>query len=110
MEATKLASVPAVGTPVRGFSNPRAMVVLVAIGAALSFVNILFEFVGMRIATGQVDLGGVSGVGSSALALVLLALTHYGSAVAGLLFGRWPMPPGSRGLHAATFATRRKGD
>lgn len=83
----------------------RAMVVLVAIGAALSFVNILFEFVGMRVATGQVDLGGVSGVASSALALVLLELQHYGYSIAGIFFGLWLMPLGYLGAKSTMFPT-----
>jgi hypothetical protein len=81
----------------------RAMVVLVGIGAALSFVHILFEFVGMRVATGQVDLGVAGGVGSSALALVLLELQHYGYAIAGVFFGLWLMPLGYLGVKSAMF-------
>lgn len=72
----------------------RAMVVLVAIGAALSFVNILFEFEGMRLATGA-TLGTAAGsAGSNELALVLLDLQHYGYAFAGIFLGLWLVPLG----------------
>jgi hypothetical protein len=81
----------------------RAMVVLVAIGAALSFVNILFEFEGMRIATGQTDLAAIGSVGSNALALLMLDLQHYGYAIAGIFFGLWLMPLGYLGLKSAMF-------
>lgn len=81
----------------------RAMVILVAIGAALSFVNILFEFVGLRLATGQVDLGAAGGVGSGSLSLLMLELQHYGYAIAGILFGLWLMPLGYLGVKSAMF-------
>jgi hypothetical protein len=81
----------------------RAMVVLVAIGAALSFVNILFEFEGMRIATGQTNLAAIGSVGSNALALLMLDLQHYGYAIAGIFFGLWLMPLGYLGLKSAMF-------
>jgi hypothetical protein len=81
----------------------RAMVVLVAIGAAVSFVNILFEFEGMRIATGQTDLAAIGSAGSTALALLMLDLQHYGYAIAGIFFGLWLMPLGYLGLKSRLF-------
>lgn len=72
----------------------RAMVVLVAIGAALSFLNILFEFVGMRVATDPAYLTTLGSAGATGLALVLLDLQHYGYAIAGIFFGLWLMPLG----------------
>jgi hypothetical protein len=81
----------------------RAMVVLVAIGASISFFNILFEFEGMRVATGQTDLAAIGSAGSAALALVMLDLQHYGYAIAGIFFGLWLMPLGYLGLKSAMF-------
>ena len=81
----------------------RAMVVLVAIGASISFFNILFEFEGMRVATGQTDLAAIGSAGSNALALVMLDLQHYGYAIAGIFFGLWLMPLGYLGLKSAMF-------
>jgi hypothetical protein len=75
----------------------RAMVVLVAIGAAVSFVNILFEFEGMRVATAAATAG------SGALVLVLLDLQHYGYAIAGIFFGLWLIPLGYLAFTSGMF-------
>ena len=72
----------------------RAMVVLVAIGASISFLNILFEFQGMRIATDPTYTATVGTAGSTALAMVMLDLQHYGYAIAGIFFGLWLVPLG----------------
>ena len=72
----------------------RAMVVLVAIGASISCLNILFVFVGMRVATEATYLAAVGTGGSNALAMVLLELQHYGYAIAGIFFGLWLVPLG----------------
>jgi hypothetical protein len=81
----------------------RAMVVLVAIGAAISFFNILFEFEGMRVATDQGYLAAVGSAGSSALAMLLLDLQHYGYAIAGIFFGLWLMPLGYLAFKSGMF-------
>jgi hypothetical protein len=39
-------------------SVARAMVILTAIGAGITMLNAVFEFEGMRVATGAVNLGG----------------------------------------------------
>ena len=78
---------------VSGFAA-RAMVVLVAIGASLSFLNILFEFQGMRVATDPTYTATVGAAGSTALAMLMLDLQHYGYAIAGILFGLWLVPLG----------------
>ena len=72
----------------------RAMVVLVAIGASLSFVNILFEFQGMRVATEPTYTAAVGAAGATALAMLMLDLQHYGYYIAGIFFGLWLVPLG----------------
>jgi hypothetical protein len=72
----------------------RAMVVLVAIGASLSFINILFEFQGMRVATDPTYTATVGAAGATALAMLMLDLQHYGYAIAGIFFGLWLVPLG----------------
>jgi hypothetical protein len=72
----------------------RAMVVLVAIGAAITLLNTVFEFEGLRVATGAVNLASFGAVGSNALALLLLDAQHYGLLVASIFFGLWLVPLG----------------
>jgi hypothetical protein len=72
----------------------RAMVVLVAIGASISFLNILFEFQGMRVATDPTFTAAVGTAGSNALAMMMLDLQHYGYYIAGIFFGLWLVPLG----------------
>jgi Domain of unknown function (DUF4386) len=81
----------------------RAMVVLVAIGAAISFLNILFEFEGMRVATDTRYAAAVGTAGSNGLAMVLLDLQHYGYAIAGIFFGLWLMPLGYLAFKSGMF-------
>ena len=72
----------------------RAMVVLVAIGASITMLNAVFEFEGMRVATGAVNLGGFGAAGSNALALLLVDAQHYGLLIASIFFGLWLVPLG----------------
>ena len=72
----------------------RAMVVFVVLAAAITCLNAVFEFEGLRIATGAVDTASLGGPGSNALVLVLLDAQHYGIFVAQLFFGLWLAPLG----------------
>jgi hypothetical protein len=81
----------------------RAMVVLVAIGASISFLNILFEFQGMRIATDPTYTATVGAAGSTALAMLMLDLQHYGYAIAGIFFGLWLVPLGYLAFKSGMF-------
>ena len=81
----------------------RAMVVLVAIGASISCLNILFEFLGMRVATDPTYLAAVGAAGSSALAMLMLDLQHYGYAIAGIFFGLWLVPLGYLAFKSGMF-------
>jgi hypothetical protein len=75
-------------------SVARAMVVLVAIGASIVCLNAVFEFEGLRAATGAVNLAVFGTAGSNALVLLLLDTQHYGLLIAGIFFGLWLVPLG----------------
>ena len=75
-------------------SAASAMVALVAIGTGIVCLNEIFEFEGLRVATGQVGSGAVGAVGSNALALLLLDTQHYGILIAQIFFGLWLVPLG----------------
>jgi hypothetical protein len=81
----------------------RAMVVLVAIGASISFLNILFEFQGMRVATDPAYLAAVGTAGTTALAMLMLDLQHFGYAIAGIFFGLWLVPLGYLAFKSSMF-------
>jgi hypothetical protein len=75
-------------------SAARAMVVLVALAAGIVCLNTVFEFEGLRVATGAVNLGAFGTAGSNALVLHLLDTQHYGIFIAQIFFGLWLMPLG----------------
>ena len=81
----------------------RAMVVLVAIGASISFLNILFEFQGMRVATDPTYTATIGAAGSTALAMLMLDLQHYGYLIAGIFFGLWLVPLGYLAFKSGMF-------
>ena len=81
----------------------RAMVVLVPIGASISFLNILFEFQGMRVATDPTYTATIGAAGSTALAMLLLDLQHYGYLIAGIFFGLWLVPLGYLAFKSGMF-------
>ncbi len=72
----------------------RAMVVLVAIAAAIGSLNAVFEFEGLRIATGAVDMSALGAAGSNAMVLLMLDTQHYGIFIAQIFFGLWLVPLG----------------
>src|SRR6266487_1440599 len=59
-------------------SVARAMVVLVALAAGISSLTAVFEFAGLRVATGAVDMATLGIAGSNAVVLLLLDTQHYG--------------------------------
>jgi Domain of unknown function (DUF4386) len=75
-------------------SVARAMVVLVAIGASIVCLNTVFEFEGLRAASGAVNLAAFGTAGSNALVLLLLDTQHYGIFIAQIFFGLWLVPLG----------------
>src|SRR6266704_34007 len=51
-----------------------AMVVLVAISAGITCLNAVFEFEGLRVATGAVDLAAFGTTGSNAMVLLVIGV------------------------------------
>lgn len=82
----------------------RAMVVLVALAAAITCLNVVFEYEGLRVATGAVDASTLGAPGSNALVLLLLDAQHYGILVAQLFFGLWLAPLGYLAVKSGWFA------
>jgi len=81
----------------------RAMVVLVALAAGIESLNAVFEFAGLRVATGAVNLSSLGAAGSNSIVLLLLDTQHYGLLIAQIFFGLWLIPLGylayqSRGM------------
>ena len=78
-----------------------AMVVLVAIGASIVCLNAVFEFEGLRVATGAVNLAAFGTTGSNAMVLFLLDTQHYGIFIAQIFFGLWLVPLGYLAYNSA---------
>ena len=72
----------------------RAMVVLVALAAGIESLNAVFEFAGLRVATGAVNLSSLGAAGSNSIVLLLLDTQHYGLLIAQIFFGLWLIPLG----------------
>ena len=81
----------------------RAMVVLVALAAAISSLSAVFEFAGLRVATGAIDLSSLGAEGSNAIVLLLLDTQHYGLLIAQMFFGLWLVPLGYLALKSGWF-------
>jgi hypothetical protein len=79
------------------------MVVFTAIGTGIVFLNEVFEFAGLRAATGAVNLASLSPAGSHALVLLLLDTQHYGFLIAQIFFGLWLVPLGYLAYKSAMF-------
>src|SRR5947209_9023063 len=65
-----------------------------AIGGSIVCLNTVFEFEGLRAATGAVNLAAFGTSGSNALVLLLLDTQHYGIFIAQIFFGLWLVPLG----------------
>jgi hypothetical protein len=84
-------------------SVARAMLVLVILATAITCLSALFEFEGLRVATGAVDLAAFGTGGSSALVLLLLDAQHYGLLIAQIFFGLWLAPLGYLAYRSGWF-------
>jgi hypothetical protein len=71
-----------------------AMVVLVVIGAAITCLNGVFEFEGLRVATDTSYQAALGTAGANALVLLMLDTQHYGLLIAMIFFGLWLVPLG----------------
>ena len=83
-----------------------AMVVLVALAAGIICLNAVFEFEGLRVATGAVNLATLGTGGSNALVLLLLDTQHYGTLIAQIFFGLWLVPLGYLAYKSAGWFPR----
>ncbi len=72
----------------------RAMVAFVVLAVAIACLNVVFEFEGLRVATGAIDASSLGTSGTNALVQVLLDAQHYGLLVAQIFFGLWLAPLG----------------
>ena len=72
----------------------RAMVVLVAIGAGIVCLNIVFEFEAMLVATSSHYATALGTGGANAVALLLLEIQHYGLSATSVFYGLWLVPLG----------------
>jgi hypothetical protein len=75
-------------------SAATAMVVLVAIGSAITCLNDVFQIESVRVATDPSYVAAFGAAGSSALVLLLLDIHHYGFLIAQIFFGLWLVPLG----------------
>lgn len=75
-------------------SMARALLVFVTLAAGITCLVAVFEFAGLRVATGAVDMTAFGTGGSDALVLLLLDTQHYGLLTAQIFFGLWLVPLG----------------
>lgn len=81
----------------------RAMVVLVAVGAAITCLNDVFQIAALRVATEPSYAAAFGAAGSSALVLLLLDIHHYGFLIAQIYFGLWLVPFGYLAYRSSMF-------
>lgn len=72
----------------------RVMVALALLAAGITALNVVFEFAGVQIATGGVDMSALGVNGSDAVVLLMLDTQHYGLLIAQIFFGLWLAPLG----------------
>jgi hypothetical protein len=84
-------------------SAARAMVVLVAIGAAITCLNDVFQFESLRVAADPSYATAFGVAGSNAIVLLLLDIHHYGFLIAQIFFGLWLVPFGYLAYKSAMF-------
>jgi hypothetical protein len=75
-------------------SAARAMLAFVGIASTITCLSALFEFEGLRVATGAVDMTPLGTAGSNAVVMLLLDAQHYGLLIAQIFFGLWLAPLG----------------
>ena len=84
-------------------SAARAMVVIVAVGAAIVCLNDVFQPESVRVATDSSYAAAFGTAGSSSMVLLLLEIHHYGFLVAQIFFGLWLVPLGYLAYKSAMF-------
>ena len=81
----------------------RAMVILVAVGAAIVCLSEVFPVAALRVATEHSYVTALGAAGSNALALLLLDIHHYGLLIAQIFFGLWLVPLGYLAYKSGMF-------
>ena len=81
----------------------RWMVLLVVISTAMTCLNAVFQFEGLRIATDSSWAAALGIAGSNALVLLLLDIQHYGTFAAQVFFGLWLAPLGYLAYKSGMF-------
>lgn len=81
----------------------RAMVVLVAIAATITCLNLVFEFAALLVATDGSYVAAFGAAGSNALVMLLLDIQHYGYLIAQIFFGLWLVPLGHLAYKSGMF-------
>jgi hypothetical protein len=79
------------------------MVVFAAIGAGITMLNAVFEYEGMRIASGAVNLAAVGDANSGSLAVLMIDAQHFGLLIASIFMGLWLMPLGYLAYRSGWF-------
>lgn len=75
-------------------SMARAMLFLVVVAVAITSLNAIFLFEGLRVASDGSFATAFGAEGSKALVLILLDIQHYGTFAAQVFFGLWLLPLG----------------
>lgn len=75
-------------------SMARAMLFLVVVAVAITSLNAIFLFEGLRVASDASVATAFGPEGSNALVMVLLDIQHYGTFAAQVFFGLWLLPLG----------------
>jgi hypothetical protein len=75
-------------------SVARWMVVLVVLSSAITCLNAVFQFEGLRVASDSTYAAAFGVAGSNALVLLMLDIQHYGTLAAQVFFGLWLAPLG----------------
>jgi hypothetical protein len=81
----------------------RAMVILVAVGAAIVCLNQVFPVAALLVVTKRTYMTAFGAVGSNALALLLLDIHRCGILVAQVFFGLWLVPLGYLAYKSGLF-------
>ena len=84
-------------------SAARAMVIIVAVGAAIVCLNDVFQLESVRVATDASYAAALGTAGSSALVMLLLEIHHYGFLAAQIFFGLWLVPLGYLAYKSGMF-------
>ena len=80
-----------------------AMVVFAAMGAGITMLNAVFEYEGIRVASGALNLAAVGDANSGAQAVLLIDAQHYGLLIASIFMGLWLVPLGYLAYRSGWF-------